>query len=106
MKDAPPVREDGRCVVCLGPRVVIPKVLVKRSAHDLRVALEADAFCSSSCARAYYGTSLPAVSTGNRTARPIAPIMHGTERGYSRGCRCEDCRNAATKNRRERRQTA
>lgn len=65
-------RADGRCLTCLGPRVVIPKVLVKRNAHELRAALEADPFCSATCARRFYGTTLPAVSTGNRTGRKVA----------------------------------
>jgi hypothetical protein len=111
MMPTPPVRADGLCLTCGGPRGTIPKVLVKRSAHDLRVALETDPFCSSTCARSYYGTSLPAVSTGNRapkTPRPIAPIPHGTDSGYSnRGCRCDRCRDAANEARRvRRRQTA
>lgn len=66
MIDTPPVREDGRCHVCLGRRCVLPKTLVKRTAHDLRMALEADPFCSSTCAREFYGCPLPVVESKGR----------------------------------------
>lgn len=33
---------------------------------------------------------------------PICPIGRGSERGYSMGCRCPGCREAASDRRRER----
>lgn len=60
------VREDGRCLTCLGPRGRIPKTLVKRTARDLLRELERDPFCSSRCARAYYGTQLAETVSGPR----------------------------------------
>jgi hypothetical protein len=62
----PPVREDGRCYVCLKPRGVIPKTLVKRTAADLAKQLANDPFCSSTCARRYHGTTLPQLPSGPR----------------------------------------
>jgi hypothetical protein len=50
----PPVREDGRCIVC--PKARHPE----RSRKYAGGTAETDPFCSTQCARAYYGTSLPA----------------------------------------------
>lgn len=62
----PPVREDGRCYVCLKPRGAIPKTLVKHTARDLALALAADPFCSSTCACHYHGTTLAPLPSGPR----------------------------------------
>jgi hypothetical protein len=70
--ETPPVREDGLCLTCLGPRCLTPTKLVKRTAGEMRAALEADPFCSSTCARAYYGTSLPTLPTGPHAPAPRA----------------------------------
>lgn len=109
----PPVREDGQCVTCLGPRGAIPKTLVNRTARDLKRALATDPFCSSTCARAYYGTSLPEFGKGPRgkpkpRSKPVTVVVfkHGTEGGYTNGkCRCPDCRTASTEARRGRART-
>ena len=45
----PPIREDGRCVVCLGPRQA------KRGNYSDPTQ---DPFCSTPCARRYFGTEL------------------------------------------------
>jgi len=103
----PPVRADKRCHVCKGPRGRIPKTLVKRTAAELVSALAADPFCSATCARVFHGTSLPA--TGKRHGKKAGPLKHGTEWGYVRGCRCDDCTaegRAARPRRRERRAAA
>lgn len=100
---APPVRPDGRCTTCLGPRGTIPKTLLKRTARTLAVQLANDPFCSTECARAWYGTTLP-VLVGNRSGSTPQPIRHGTEAGYKQGCRDRCCLQAATAKRRARRQ--
>ena len=46
MKSEPPIRKDGRCVVC-------KKLITTDDRYG-----EADAFCSSTCCRLYFGTSL------------------------------------------------
>jgi hypothetical protein len=99
----PPVRADGRCHVCKGPRGKIPKTLVKRTARDLAAALAADPFCSSACARRFYGCPLPDV-TGHGNGRKLGPLMHGTEYGYTKGCRCDACRTGARVERAKRRE--
>lgn len=48
----PPVRTDGRCHVCLGPRKIKPK-----QRHGLEAQL--DPFCSNVCCRAYHANPLP-----------------------------------------------
>lgn len=68
----PSVCADGRCHVCGGPRGAIPKTLVKHSARDLREALARDPFCSSTCARRFYGTSLPEISYDRHKARLVS----------------------------------
>lgn len=109
MIPTPAPREDSLCLTCLGPRGAMPKTLGKRNAHDLRAALAADPFCSTTCARSYYGTSLPEVGTGPRGKtgpkgkRVGGGFTHGTAYGYdTRLCRCDACRAAGTAARRER----
>jgi hypothetical protein len=55
----PPIREDGRCAHCHGPRKM-PKSKLHRD------AAETDAFCSSTCCRAYHG--LPVFAQTGRWA--------------------------------------
>lgn len=59
----PPVREDGLCLVCLGARHP------ERSARYAKGIAELDAFCSSTCSRAWHGTSLPASTEYGRPRR-------------------------------------
>lgn len=47
----PPTRPDGRCLRCLGER---PRGAVKHN----------DPFCSSTCARSWYGTELRGLRGG------------------------------------------
>lgn len=55
----PPIRPDGRCVTCQGPRLArLPKVITIRSKADLLKHLARDPFCRTGCARAYHGVSL------------------------------------------------
>lgn len=105
MIPTPAPREDGRCLTCLGPRCLTPTKLVKRTAGEMQAMLEADPFCSSTCARKFYGTELPIVVTGPRNPAKLRDandtFQHGTENGYRR-CRCHECRTAATEARRQR----
>jgi hypothetical protein len=49
----PPVREDGSCFVCGQPRV-------RRGVKALYAAAAAnDPFCSTACARAWHGCTIP-----------------------------------------------
>jgi len=57
----PPVRDDGSCIVCGRPRQLAKLKLVYRR-HA-----EQDPFCSSSCAREWYGVPL------SFTGREVAP---------------------------------
>lgn len=59
----PPVREDGRCFVCLKDR---KPERSRRYAGDIA---EFDPFCSMPCARAFYGCSLPEVPRNGRPKR-------------------------------------
>ena len=61
----PAVRPDGRCVEC-GKQRKLPKSRLHRE------AAEKDPFCSSLCARAFYGNPLP--------DRSIWHLNHGQER--------------------------
>ena len=55
LRDDPEVRADGSCVVCRRPKLTRQlKPLYTR-------ALETDPFCSSQCAREWWGTQLPPV---------------------------------------------
>jgi hypothetical protein len=68
----PPIRADGHCATCGGPRGAIPKTLVKHTARDLAAALAGDPFCSAKCARMFHGTSLPAIDYSRHKARFVA----------------------------------
>lgn len=52
-RENPPVRADGRCAVCEGPRET------NRSRRYGRDEAKRDPFCSTACARAFHGTTLP-----------------------------------------------
>lgn len=54
----PPVRADGRCLTCNGPRTAH-----RKSKPLYRAAAERDPFCSTKCAREWHGCALPAVRT-------------------------------------------
>lgn len=58
MKPDPPVREDGRCVVCLGKRGRLPKVVTQRAKAILQRELALDPFCSTVCARKWHLTEI------------------------------------------------
>ncbi len=61
MKTDPPVRRDGLCVQCHGPRKV-----PKRHHKGIDPAVYAlDPFCSSPCARFWHGNPLPIMAGGN-----------------------------------------
>lgn len=66
MKPDPPVRADGRCVVCLGPRGVLPKNAISRAPAQVKLELETDPFCSSTCARDWHGNPLETRSIWER----------------------------------------
>jgi hypothetical protein len=53
----PPVRPDDRCVVCGRPRIP------ERSRRYAGYEADRDAFCSSRCARAYFGCELAPTRT-------------------------------------------
>ena len=57
MPPDPSVRDDGRCVVCLGPR--------KAKLGNYSDPTE-DPFCSTGCCRTYHGVELPATNPGTR----------------------------------------
>jgi len=57
----PRMRKDGTCFVCRKPRT-IPKPLQKGVPAWV---YERDPFCSATCARRYYGTSLPTAVTAS-----------------------------------------
>lgn len=48
--------------------------------------------------RDYYGTKF-----SMEEYKAQFPLVHGTEKGYQRGCRCDECRSASTKARQRRR---
>ena len=49
----PPVREDGRCLSCLGPR------RPERSQRYAPGIAQLDPWCSAPCARKWHGNELP-----------------------------------------------
>ena len=64
----PKPRRDGKCVVCKKERKITPQPSV-----PVEVYL-ADPFCSSECARKFYGTSLPTAASGGKKHRGFGPI--------------------------------
>jgi hypothetical protein len=56
LREDPPVRSDGRCAVCFGPRLPKPLKAVYQG------EAERDPFCSTVCARAFHGVQLPAAT--------------------------------------------
>ena len=60
MQMDPPVRPDGRCAHCGGPRKV------PRHHSSINPAVyELDPFCSGPCARAHHGNPLPTMYGGD-----------------------------------------
>jgi hypothetical protein len=62
----PPLRADGRCAVCYGPRHLA------RSRRYAKGCAELDAFCSTGCARRWHGTTAEATLTIGRPRRLAA----------------------------------
>lgn len=62
----PPVRADGKCVVCGRGRKIKRSGKYGLDKNGRRVAAT-DPFCSTQCCREYHGTSLP---DHRRTGRP------------------------------------
>lgn len=57
-----------------------------------------------SCGRLHYGRYRPgSLCRDCRHAKQRENLVHGTEAGYKRGCRCDVCKEAANRSRRERR---
>jgi hypothetical protein len=56
LREDPPVRWDGRCAVCFGPRLPKPLKPVYQG------EAERDPFCSTVCARVFHGVQLPATT--------------------------------------------
>jgi hypothetical protein len=91
-KPDPPVRRNGGCVTCGGPRLK-----GKGRYHQAEAAL--DAFCSTECARAWHGATLPPLKLGvagpdiTRQHTKAGGFQHGTVESY-RLCACEACKAA------------
>lgn len=66
----PPVRSDGRCVICHGPRGRLPKTATQRTKTTLAQELANDPFCSSPCCGIWHGTQL----TGQPEKAPPADL--------------------------------
>lgn len=60
----PPVREDGKCVVCLKDRKP------ERSKRYAGITAELDPFCSNICARAWHENPIPDVSIWSKPGPP------------------------------------
>ena len=60
LKADPKIRKDGRCAQCRKPVHI-------KARPGVNPALYVDPFCSSSCARAWHGTEVSAMS---QTGRP------------------------------------
>ena len=58
----PPVREDGRCLTCLGPRHP------ERSQPYAGDIAKFDPWCSNVCARVYFKNPLPSMTGSQREA--------------------------------------
>jgi hypothetical protein len=56
----PKIRRDGTCYVCKAPRPFNPQRGVPPEEYL------GDPFCSSACAKKFYGTSEPALRTGGK----------------------------------------
>src|SRR5262245_48295450 len=98
MRRDPRVRKDNLCVQCMKPRRTVTREM-RQYAGD---QIERDPFCSSTCCRAWHGTSLaPPAKAPPRMAR------HGTTgSAYKNGCRCEECVGAQREISRRRRERA
>lgn len=81
-----------RCVKC------------KKAASDYMRARRVP--CPGGCGRLVYGRYKPGRMCNTCTReRMRKPLIHGTDSGYGKGCRCDKCRLAANKARRERRRS-
>jgi hypothetical protein len=58
VREDPPIRTDGRCVVCGGVRGRLPKQVTQRAKAILKRELAGDPFCSTVCARKWHRTTL------------------------------------------------
>jgi hypothetical protein len=101
VKREPRVRPDGLCALktCRKPRNP------KRNPYS-GIAPSLDPFCSSSCCKEYHEVTrewAPYHSAEQHPERRQQLAPCGTESAYTRGCRCDRCRRAATKARRDRR---
>lgn len=83
---------DAPCIVCGRPR------MTWRSDKYAPGHADADPFCCTEHAREWYGCPLPPTVTGPAKAAPC-----GTEYGYRKGCRCNECKHAMSAARAERR---
>jgi hypothetical protein len=81
--DDPPIPRNGTCAVCGKPRHP------ERSRGYAQGCAEIDAFCSSTCARKFHGTSLAPKRHGAR--KPGIDVC-GTSAAYRHGCRCDACK--------------
>lgn len=64
----------------------------KRAAREYRQSMMTD--CPGGCGRKVHGRYRP-----DRLCRSCVkkkPLIHGTESGYQKGCRCDRCRAAST----------
>ena len=66
--------------------------IVEGCNNELRPAAIAhgDPFCSTQCAKAHYGTEFAQPERMN----VAKPLVHGTEHGFNKGCRCALCKEA------------
>lgn len=70
-----------------------------------------DPFCSTECCRVAHGCELPVLSQGETYDRPDSSrakpmVEHGRISSYRKGCRCIECKDVSTTDRRLRRQAA
>lgn len=71
----PSLRADGRCLVCGGPR------RMDKLKPLYRQHMESDPFCSTQCAREWWGTSLPAAPPRGRGGAYVSAIYDDARGG-------------------------
>lgn len=91
----PAVPLDGSCVVCGRQRHP------ERSQAYAKGCAEIDAFCSSTCARRFHGTT---IVQRDAPGRPASIPICGTYTAYKLGCRCVQCLAASAEQQRRKRQ--